>query len=132
VSSSDPFEPQVIVALDTRSKGLQNPAECCPPESTTPRFIRRGAGVCPWRTFPNERNTEMGISVSLILIAVGAILTWAVTATVSGLDLNVVGVILMIVGAAGLILSMLFWSSWGGFHATRTDTTIVRDDALPR
>jgi hypothetical protein len=96
------------------------------------RFIRHGAGVCPWRTFPNERNNEMGISVSLILIAVGAILTWAVTATVSGLDLNVVGVILMIVGAAGLILSMLFWSSWGGFHATRTDTTIVRDDALPR
>ena len=75
----------------------------------------------------------MGISVSLILIAVGAILTWAVTTTVSGVDINVVGVILMIVGAAGLILSMLFWSSWGGFHGTRTDTTIVRDDAtLPR
>ena len=44
----------------------------------------------------------MGISVSLILIAVGAILTWAVTTTVSGIDINVVGVILMIVGAAGL------------------------------
>ena len=74
----------------------------------------------------------MGISVSLILIAVGAILTWAVTTTVSGIDINVVGVILMIVGAAGLILSMLFWSSWGGFHATRRET-IVRDDAtLPR
>ena len=52
------------------------------------------------------------------------------TTTVSGVDINVVGVILMIAGAAGLILSMLFWSSWGGFHATRTDTTIVRDDAL--
>ena len=39
----------------------------------------------------------MGISVSLVLIAVGAILTWAVTTTVSGIDLNVVGVILMIV-----------------------------------
>ena len=74
----------------------------------------------------------MGISVSLILIAVGAILTWAVTTTVSGIDINVVGVILMIVGAAGLILSMLFWSSWGGFHSTRTDTTIVRDDARSR
>ena len=74
----------------------------------------------------------MGIGVSLILIAVGAILTWAVTATVSGIDLTVVGVILMIVGGVGLILSMLFWSSWGGFHATRTDTTVVRDDAYPR
>jgi Domain of unknown function (DUF6458) len=75
----------------------------------------------------------MGISVSLILIAVGAILTWAVTATASGVDLNVVGVILMIVGAAGLILSLLFWSSWGGFHTTRWDTTtVVRDDPYPR
>ena len=73
----------------------------------------------------------MGISVSLILIAVGAILTWAVTTTVSGVDINVVGVILMIVGAAGLILSLLFWSSWGGFHATRTET-VVRDDPYPR
>ena len=40
----------------------------------------------------------MGISVSLVLIAVGAILTWAVTTTVSGIDLNVVGVILIIGG----------------------------------
>jgi hypothetical protein len=74
----------------------------------------------------------MGISVSLILIAVGAILTWAVTATVSGVDLTTVGVILMIIGAVGLVLSMLFWSTWGGFHATRTNTTIVRDDPYPR
>ena len=74
----------------------------------------------------------MGISVSLVLIAVGAILTWAVTSTVSGIDINTVGVILMIVGAAGLVLSMIFWSSWGGFAARRETTTVVRDDALPR
>ena len=74
----------------------------------------------------------MGISVSLILIAVGAILTWAVTASVSGIDLNVVGVILMIVGAAGLVLSMVFWSSWGGFANRTNTTTVVRDDTLPR
>ena len=74
----------------------------------------------------------MGISVSLILIAVGAILTWAVTATASGVDLNVVGVILMIIGAVGLVLSMLFWSTWGGFHSTRTNTTVVRDDPTLR
>ena len=54
-------------------------------------------------------------------------------ATASGIDLNVVGVILMIVGAAGLVLSMIFWSSWGGFRARARDTTtVVRDDALPR
>ncbi len=74
----------------------------------------------------------MGISVSLILIAVGAILTWAETATASGVDLNTVGVILMVIGGVGLIISMLFWSTWGGFHTTRTDTTVVRDDGYPR
>jgi hypothetical protein len=76
---------------------------------------------------------HMGISVSLILVAVGAILTWAVTATASGVDLNTVGVILMIIGAVGLVLSMVFWSTWGGFRgATRAETTVVRDDTLPR
>jgi hypothetical protein len=56
----------------------------------------------------------MGIGVSLILIAVGAILTWAVKVTTAGLDVNEVGVILMVVGAIGFILSMVFWSSWWG------------------
>ena len=57
----------------------------------------------------------MGIGVSLLLIAIGAILTWAVTATVSGVDLDTVGIILMVVGAAGGLISLVFWSSWGGF-----------------
>jgi hypothetical protein len=61
----------------------------------------------------------MGIGVSLILIAVGAILTWAVTASVSGIDINAIGVILMIVGAVGLLLSLMFWSSWGGYGVAR-------------
>ena len=55
----------------------------------------------------------MGIGVSLILIAVGAVLTWAVNASVSGVDINTIGVILMVVGAIGLVLSIMFWSSWG-------------------
>jgi hypothetical protein len=54
------------------------------------------------------------MAVSLFLIAVGAILTWAVTATTNGLDVNTVGVILMIVGLIGFFLSLAFWSSWGG------------------
>jgi hypothetical protein len=58
----------------------------------------------------------MGISVSILLIAVGAILTWGVTAQAEGLDVNAIGVILMIVGILGLVISLLFWSSWGGFH----------------
>jgi hypothetical protein len=56
----------------------------------------------------------MGLGVSLILIAVGAILTWAVEADVSGLDVNAVGVILMIVGLIGGLFSLAFWSSWWG------------------
>jgi hypothetical protein len=56
----------------------------------------------------------MGLGVSLILIAVGAILTWAVETSVSGLNVNAVGVILMIVGLVGLVLSLAFWSTWWG------------------
>ena len=56
----------------------------------------------------------MGLGVSLILIAVGAILTWAVEADVSGLNITVVGVILMIVGLVGGLFSLAFWSSWWG------------------
>ena len=71
----------------------------------------------------------MGVGVSLILVAAGAILTWAVNATVSGLNIHTIGVILMVVGAAGLAMSLAFWSSWGGFgsrSATRR-TTVVDD-----
>ena len=71
----------------------------------------------------------MGIGVSLLLIAIGAILTWAVTATVSGVDLDTVGIILMVVGAAGGLISLVFWSSWGGFGAGGHET-VVRVGAL--
>jgi hypothetical protein len=70
----------------------------------------------------------MGISTSLVLIAAGAILKWAVTASVSGVDLQAVGVVLLVVGAVGLVLSLIFWSSWGGFGARRDATTVVRED----
>ena len=62
----------------------------------------------------------MGISVSILLIAVGAILTWGVTAEAEGLDVNNIGVILMIVGILGLVISMIFWSSWGGIRRRAT------------
>lgn len=69
----------------------------------------------------------MGIGVSLFLIAVGAILTFAVEADISGIDLDVVGIILMIVGALGLLLSLLFWSSFAPFGSRNRTTTVVRD-----
>jgi len=56
----------------------------------------------------------MTIGSSLFLIAVGAILKYAVTAHVAGVDLNVVGVILMLVGIVGLVLGLGMWISARG------------------
>jgi uncharacterized membrane protein len=64
----------------------------------------------------------MGIGTSIFLIAVGAILKFAVTAHVSGISLATVGVILMIVGVVGLLIS-LFWLA----RATDRRRTVVRD-----
>ncbi len=70
----------------------------------------------------------MGIGVSVFLLAIGAILTFALETEVSGIDLDTVGVILMIVGSIGLAASMMFWSSWGGFNrGGGTDRVVVRD-----
>jgi hypothetical protein len=48
----------------------------------------------------------MSLGVSLFLIAVGAILHWAVTATLAGIDIQTVGTILMIVGVVGFAISL--------------------------
>jgi hypothetical protein len=56
----------------------------------------------------------MGLGVSLLLIAAGAILAFAVNTTVSGVDVQTVGWILLIVGIVGAVLSMIFWSTWAG------------------
>jgi len=72
----------------------------------------------------------MGLGASLFLIAVGAILAFAVDASVKGLDIVTVGWILMIVGGLGALLSLIFWSSWGGFGGTRRETYVERDRVL--
>ena len=54
----------------------------------------------------------MGIGTSVFLIAIGAILKFAVTASVSGVKLEVVGVILMIAGIVGLAATLLWSASW--------------------
>jgi type IV secretory pathway VirB3-like protein len=66
----------------------------------------------------------MGIGVSLILIAAGAILAWAVDVSTSGVNLHLIGVILLVVGAIGCLLSLIFWSSWGGFGGRREETVV--------
>jgi hypothetical protein len=56
----------------------------------------------------------MGIGISVFLLAVGAILTFAVNATVSGLDLATIGVILMVVVAIGLVTTMAIFGRGRG------------------
>jgi hypothetical protein len=51
----------------------------------------------------------MGIGVSIFLLAVGAILTFAVETEVGGIDLDTVGIILMVVGGVGLLVTLLIW-----------------------
>lgn len=50
----------------------------------------------------------MGIGVSIFLITLGAILKFAITADLEGIDLEAIGVILMVVGGASMILSIAF------------------------
>jgi hypothetical protein len=75
----------------------------------------------------------MGLGVSLLLIAVGAILVWGLQSDIAGVSEDAIGVILMVVGGAGLLLSLMFWSSWGGpgAFAGRRRATYVEDDRPP-
>jgi Domain of unknown function (DUF6458) len=70
----------------------------------------------------------MGIGTSIFLIAVGAILYFAVDTDVSGLEITTVGLILMICGGLGLLISLFLFGSYrrGG----TTERTVVRDRDL--
>ena len=67
----------------------------------------------------------MGLGVGIVLIAIGAMLAFAVNVETAGTGINVhtIGLILLAVGILGTILSMVFWSSWGGFGGARRRTT---------
>jgi beta-lactamase regulating signal transducer with metallopeptidase domain len=67
---------------------------------------------------------RMGIGTSLFLIAVGAILYFAVNADIQGLEISTIGIILMVVGVVGLLISLFFLSSARRAPAERT---VVRD-----
>ena len=70
----------------------------------------------------------MTIGTSLVLIAAGAILRYAVTATVSGVSLTTIGLILMIIGIVGLVLSLLYTFAW----SPRRVDPLERDPYEPR
>jgi hypothetical protein len=58
----------------------------------------------------------VGIGFSIFLFVVGAILTFAVDVSTEGFNLNTVGIILMVAGVIGLLLSVLFWSSFSPYR----------------
>jgi hypothetical protein len=66
----------------------------------------------------------MGIGTSLLLIAIGAILYFAVNADISGLEISTIGLILMVVGVIGLLISLFFMSS---ARRGTSERTVVRD-----
>lgn len=61
----------------------------------------------------------MGLGTSLLLIAVGAILRFAVSVTAHGFSIHTIGVILIIVGAVGVLLSLLWMTMWRDRAASR-------------
>ncbi|HEY8028183.1 MAG TPA: DUF6458 family protein [Gaiellaceae bacterium] len=74
----------------------------------------------------------MGLGVGILLAAVGAVLAFAVNATVSGVNIHAVGWILLIVGIVGVALSMIFWSSWAGpGYFTRRRTYVDEGPSAP-
>jgi hypothetical protein len=73
----------------------------------------------------------MGLGVSIFLIAVGAVLAFAIHVTTNGVDLHTIGYILMGAGALGIVLSLIFWSSWGGPGGVRRTTDVRTVDDRP-
>ena len=81
----------------------------------------------------------MGIATSIVVFAIGAILRFATTVHTTNFNVHTIGVILMIVGAVGFVVSLFYWGSWGGFggfggtrrrRATyrQADGTVVHED----
>jgi hypothetical protein len=73
----------------------------------------------------------MGLVISLILIAIGAILIWGVNAESTDFNVTAVGVILMIIGFVAFLLSLLMWRSWWGPGAFVSRRTYVEGGAAP-
>jgi hypothetical protein len=83
----------------------------------------------------HEEASRLSLGVSIFLLVVGAILTFAVDVTTSGFSINTVGIILMIAGALGLVLSLLFWSSFSPYRRGRTvvgGDTVVEERRIER
>jgi sulfite exporter TauE/SafE len=71
----------------------------------------------------------MGLGTSLLLIAVGAILRFAITVSTHGFNLHTIGVILMVIGVIGLLISLLWMTVWA--NRTRDRAAVVERDVPP-
>lgn len=71
----------------------------------------------------------MGIGTSIVVFAIGAILRFAISVQTNGFNVHTIGVILMVVGAVGLVVSAIFWNSWGGFGGSRRSRVVTQDGA---
>jgi hypothetical protein len=101
-------------------------------------LLQPGAGLLRFSTCSVResggvtKEVEVGLGVGIFLIAVGAILTFAVNATSSSVNVDAVGWILMGVGLVSVLLSLLFWQSWAGpGYWGRRRTTYVDDGPPP-
>ncbi|GAA2496014.1 DUF6458 family protein [Winogradskya humida] len=74
----------------------------------------------------------MGIGGSIFLLALGAILAFAVNANISGLDINVVGYVLMLAGLVGLVLTLYFWNSRRRPAAVVDERPVIREEPVYR
>lgn len=77
----------------------------------------------------------MTTGASIVLIALGAILTFAVDTTVSGIDIDTIGIILMAVGVLGLVLSLAFSSGLSPYRRARVveERPVLREErTVPR
>ena len=72
----------------------------------------------------------MRVGVSIVLLAVGAVLTFAVQVITSGFNLHTVGIILMVAGGLGLVLSLLLWSGLSPYR--RGADTVVDERTIQR
>jgi len=79
-----------------------------------------------------KEDVAMGIGVAIFLIAVGAILRFAVNVTTNGFDIHMGGCILMVGGVIGALFSLLFWSSWGGWGAREGGDNVIVERDRPR
>jgi hypothetical protein len=68
----------------------------------------------------------MGVATSIVVFAIGAILRFATTVHSSSFNIHTIGVILMVVGAVGFLVSVIYWSTWGGFGGWRRSRTTYR------